>query len=35
MVPSDAERVVELVGSIEKLDSIEELIRIAAAPTKS
>jgi 2-methylcitrate dehydratase PrpD len=35
MAPSDAERVVELVGSIEKLDSIDELIRIAVAPTKS
>ncbi len=34
LTPSDAGRVVELVGEIEKLDSLDELIRIVAAPTK-
>jgi len=32
MTPSDARRVVELAGEIEKLDSVDELIRIIAAP---
>jgi hypothetical protein len=35
MAPSDVERVVDLVDSIEKLDSIDELMRIVLAPTKS